>query len=181
MIRLIFLSVFLFSATVNARAEDFGFWRIGANVNIVGNDEINQTAMEWHPAMGLEVGYDFEPWSLGVAWRHMNMDSESGGLGISSKEDRLMLIGRRYWHGDTDWMAWLQAGVGTQWYTTELDLTGGSGDNLQSDRELVTGIGAGFAWPLSPNWRSEIGGQVNKTQTRSSLEASASVSLVYLL
>lgn len=91
-----------------------------------------------------------------------------------------MVIGRRYWHGDTDWLAWAQADAGVQWYDLDLGI-GAEKDSMQSDRELVTGLGVGFAWPLSPNWRSELSGLIHKTQTRSSLETSASVSLVFLL
>lgn len=158
---------------------EMSMWRIGAQVNLVGNQEINQSAMEWGPAFGLEVGLEFEPWSIGIAWRHMESEGESGTYSVDTNQERFMLNGRRSWHGDQDWLAWVQAGVGFQWFNIDMRM-GSTTRSETSDKELVTGLSLGFGWPLEASWRTEIAGQVHKTQTRSALEASALVSLVRL-
>ena len=177
--RLILLSVIVWPSLVSATWTEMSVWKVGAQLNLVGDQEINQAAMEWNPAFGLEVGLEFEPWSLGIAWRHMNAEAESGNYRVETNQERLMLNGRRSWHGDSDWLAWVQASVGVQWHKVNFEL-GSSRASESSDQELVSGLGLGFGWPLEPSWRSELSTLVHQTQTRSAIEASASVSLVYL-
>jgi hypothetical protein len=178
-VKYLLLIIAFMGSVCSALDKDMAVLRLGGQVNLVGQEGINQLGYDWRPAWGLEAGIELAPWTLGVQWRHLNMESETGSMFIKTKQDRLWLLVRRQWETNQDWFVWMQAASGLEWAEVKSRLMGET-ETVQSDPELAIGAGFGLGWPLASDWRSEMIFLGSKIQTRSALEASASVSLVRL-
>jgi hypothetical protein len=173
------VTAIFWSAGAQAFGPEMSVWRLGGTVNLVGQQEINQFGYDWRPAWGLEAGLELAPWTVGLQYRHLERESESGGVFIDSEQERVTLILRREWDFTERWYVWMQAVGGMEWNVVETKIFTDR-ETVQTDPELVTGGGLGLGYPLTPDWRSEVNLLAIKTQTRPDFEASASVGLVRL-
>lgn len=171
--------LFFCTITVCTAEEGQSRWRVGAHVNWVGQENLNQEGYEWQPAFGLEAGWEWARWTFGLQWRRFKWDSTMGNYAIEGRADRYSLVVRQNWQRESRWRCWVQGDVGSE-IATVRTRQGVGAQSLESEPELILGVGLGVGWTLLPGWQTELVALTHKAQTRSPLEVSASASLIKL-
>ena len=170
----IFLALLIALSTA-ALAEESGL-RLGIGADWVGRRAANPSVYEWSPAVGLEVGWDFDGWALVADWRHQNNSSSEGAFRIRTDENQILLWGRLVLPAVQRLDFWGQAGAGQRWVNVESSM-GTMDSKISATPDFLSGVGLGVGWNFLPEWRLEAIGKMIKPESRLSWESSVALGL----